>query len=361
MINNRQAGRRRGRGGQQQQRSQGNPGRPDNGNRIDNRARGNAAQLLEKYKSLARDAQMQGDRVNAEYYLQFADHYFRVLAETRSRFDENRRPNGFEGDDDLEYDDDGEPIRADEGQRGERQPYDRQQNDRPQNDRQLGERQQNDRQQGERQQSNGQQGERQGNDRQQPDRGNGYVQQGRGNGSYDENRNDARSDGRDNRPQRDGRAGNGNARDGNVRDAGARDGGNDETRPERYQRNDRDGDREAGNRERADGSGRAPRGDRAAAPRAPVYRDAPPVAEPEAARVVVDEAEAAPAPRRRGRPPRVAAPVEPADGVEPDRLPPSLGISAKVEPDGDGDGEPAEAPRRRRGRPPGSGAKPAAG
>ncbi|WP_323824732.1 DUF4167 domain-containing protein, partial [Pseudomonas aeruginosa] len=87
LINNRQAGRRRGRGGQQQRSSGGNPGRQDTGNRIDNRARGNAAQLLEKYKTLARDAQMQGDRVNVEYYLQFADHYFRVLAETRARFE----------------------------------------------------------------------------------------------------------------------------------------------------------------------------------------------------------------------------------------------------------------------------------
>nr|WP_294338567.1 DUF4167 domain-containing protein [uncultured Sphingomonas sp.] len=86
MMNNRQAGRRRGRGGQRQG---GNPGRPDNGNRIDNRARGNAAQLLEKYKNLAADAQRAGDRVNTEYYLQFADHYFRVLAETRSRAEEN--------------------------------------------------------------------------------------------------------------------------------------------------------------------------------------------------------------------------------------------------------------------------------
>ena len=94
-MNNRQSGgRRRGRGGQQQ-RSQGNPGRPDNGNRIDNRARGNAAQLLEKYKTLARDAQMAGDRVNTEYYLQFADHYFRVLSESRARFEEanpNQQP-----------------------------------------------------------------------------------------------------------------------------------------------------------------------------------------------------------------------------------------------------------------------------
>ncbi|WP_223797297.1 DUF4167 domain-containing protein [Sphingomonas nostoxanthinifaciens] len=88
-MNNRQNGRRRGRGGQQARNGQ--PGVPDRGSRLDNRARGNAAQLLEKYKTLARDAQMQGDRVNTEYYLQFADHYFRVLSENRSRFEEQQQ------------------------------------------------------------------------------------------------------------------------------------------------------------------------------------------------------------------------------------------------------------------------------
>ena len=97
MMNNRQNGRRRGRGGQQARNGQ--PGGPDRGNRLDNRARGNAAQLLEKYRNLARDAQMQGDRVNTEYYLQFADHYFRVLNENRARFEEQRpRQNDYRDD-----------------------------------------------------------------------------------------------------------------------------------------------------------------------------------------------------------------------------------------------------------------------
>ncbi|MFO1260616.1 MAG: DUF4167 domain-containing protein [Sphingomonadaceae bacterium] len=104
MMNNRQAGRRnRGR----------NNGRPnnggnrngENGNRIDSRARGNAPQLLEKYRNLARDAQLAGDRVNTEYYLQFADHYFRVIADNRARQEEQqarfRRP-------DEGYEDEGE-------------------------------------------------------------------------------------------------------------------------------------------------------------------------------------------------------------------------------------------------------------
>jgi hypothetical protein len=73
------------------------------GNARDNRQRGNAAQLLEKYKSMARDAQLAGDRVQTEYYLQFADHYFRVLSENRSRFEEQRRSrDDFEEDEDLD-------------------------------------------------------------------------------------------------------------------------------------------------------------------------------------------------------------------------------------------------------------------
>jgi hypothetical protein len=152
-MNNRQAnGRRRGRGGQQQQRSGGGQGQRDTGNRIDSRARGNAAQLLEKYKNMARDAQMQGDRVNTEYYLQFADHYFRVLAETRSRFEENnpnanhqprRMPSTDLEDEDFDYEAEaanrGDEQRAEQPQqrddRGERQQRDDRQDRQPRDDR----------------------------------------------------------------------------------------------------------------------------------------------------------------------------------------------------------------------------------
>jgi Domain of unknown function (DUF4167) len=78
--------RRRGRNNNNNNRQQNNNRSGfDYNNSIDNRARGNAAQMLEKYKKLAQDAQFNGDRVNAEYHLQFADHYFRVLADFRSR------------------------------------------------------------------------------------------------------------------------------------------------------------------------------------------------------------------------------------------------------------------------------------
>lgn len=101
-MNNNRNNRRRGRG------NRNNQGGGNSQNRIDSRARGNAPQLLDKYKKLAQDAQHNGDRVQAEYYLQFADHYFRVIAdnkarqeEARAKRNENRQDNqqGDDGDD----------------------------------------------------------------------------------------------------------------------------------------------------------------------------------------------------------------------------------------------------------------------
>src|SRR5436305_450563 len=58
---------------------------------------------------MARDSQLAGDRVQTEYYLQFADHYFRVLGESRSRFEDQRRQRG----DDLEDEGEEELAEAD--------------------------------------------------------------------------------------------------------------------------------------------------------------------------------------------------------------------------------------------------------
>ena len=134
MINNRQNNRRRGGGGGPRPNGA-NPGN-DRGNRIDNRARGNASQLYEKYKTLARDAQMQSDRVMSEYYFQFADHYFRVLSESRSRFEEQNRGRPDQGDRDDQMDDGDESDIVGDGpvQRYDRD-YSRQQGEaRQQND-----------------------------------------------------------------------------------------------------------------------------------------------------------------------------------------------------------------------------------
>ena len=59
--------------------------KPQNVNRTfesngpDVKIRGTAATVAEKYLSLARDAQVSGDPVASENYLQHAEHYFRVL------------------------------------------------------------------------------------------------------------------------------------------------------------------------------------------------------------------------------------------------------------------------------------------
>lgn len=88
--------RRRGRGSNRG--PGGNSGGGGNqGNRIDSRARGNAPQMLEKYRKLAHDASLNGDRVQTEYYLQFADHYFRVLADSRAMKEEQQQ-RGRQGD-----------------------------------------------------------------------------------------------------------------------------------------------------------------------------------------------------------------------------------------------------------------------
>ena len=71
---------------------------------------------------MARDAQLSGDRVQTEYYLQFADHYFRVLSESRARF-EDQNPNQQsrrQRDDDFDDEDgDEEMVEADEGETSE--------------------------------------------------------------------------------------------------------------------------------------------------------------------------------------------------------------------------------------------------
>lgn len=110
MNNNRGSNRRRGRGNNR-------PQGGNQGNRIDSRARGNAPQLLEKYRKLAADASLNGDRVQSEYYLQFADHYFRVVADSRVVKDDQRPRH--QGDRDQSYD---EEFRDDDDDQYQRAP-----------------------------------------------------------------------------------------------------------------------------------------------------------------------------------------------------------------------------------------------
>ncbi len=108
-MQNRQNGRRRRGSGNNNPRPMGQPMGGQSANRLEVRVRGNAHQLHEKYKVMARDAHQAGDRVAAEFYLQHADHYFRVLNDARIRQEEMRaRRSGFDRyEEDVDIADDG--------------------------------------------------------------------------------------------------------------------------------------------------------------------------------------------------------------------------------------------------------------
>lgn len=57
----------------------------------DGKVRGTPQQIIDKYQVLARDAQVSGDRVAAEDYLQHAEHYTRLLGEAQRQTQENRQ------------------------------------------------------------------------------------------------------------------------------------------------------------------------------------------------------------------------------------------------------------------------------
>ena len=393
MINNRQAGRRRGRGnnnnggggggGGQRQGGGGGQGGRDTGNRIDSRARGNASQLYEKYKNLARDAQMQGDRVNIEYYLQFADHYFRVLSETRARFEESqpqaqqqpRRQQPFDLDGDDDYGDEGEPIRSGEqqggqasaeqqngGQNGQYQNAPRQtrdtqnREDRPQRDDRP---QREERPRYESTRYEGQRNEGQRNEGQREDRVRG-----------DNPRNQRNAQPRDDRNgEEQGQAREAQARESQTRDIQPRD---EQVREPRSDYRDAP-QRETIRRTPRAGvqTANANQDSETDALRA-VTESADPVVQPTETAETVAAAEEQP--RRRGRPRRdrsLDAPVAQDQGgqgehardegaptaFDADRLPPSLGISATVAPApapaaeaAPADAAPEEKPRRRRVR-----------
>ena len=53
------------------------------------RNKGNITQQYQKYLKLAKEASSSGDRIQSEYYYQFADHYSRLMLELGLFIDEN--------------------------------------------------------------------------------------------------------------------------------------------------------------------------------------------------------------------------------------------------------------------------------
>ena len=72
----------------------------------DVKVRGTAVHIAEKYVQLARDAQSSGDRVQAENYLQHAEHYFRIVNAAQAQLPQSQQVFRGEGDGDGEDEDD---------------------------------------------------------------------------------------------------------------------------------------------------------------------------------------------------------------------------------------------------------------
>jgi len=72
----------------------------------DVKIRGTAQHIAEKYAQLARDAQVTGDPVASENYLQHAEHYFRIIAAAQAQFQQayGALPRSFDDADDGEID-----------------------------------------------------------------------------------------------------------------------------------------------------------------------------------------------------------------------------------------------------------------
>jgi hypothetical protein len=68
----------------------------------DVKVRGTALHIAEKYVQLARDSQSSGDRVQAENYLQHAEHYFRIVSAAQAQMPQQQQQifrNDGEGED----------------------------------------------------------------------------------------------------------------------------------------------------------------------------------------------------------------------------------------------------------------------
>ena len=70
------------------------------------KVRGTAQQVLDKYLGLARDAQSSGDRIGAEFFFQFAEHYFRVLNADSGNANQMRRDKQSQTPEEVVADDD---------------------------------------------------------------------------------------------------------------------------------------------------------------------------------------------------------------------------------------------------------------
>ena len=84
--NNNRGGNAGGQGQGQQRRAFTNKNKVFDSNGPDVRIRGTAYQIIEKYQTLAKDSASAGDRVLAESYLQYVEHYQRIINSWEDEF-----------------------------------------------------------------------------------------------------------------------------------------------------------------------------------------------------------------------------------------------------------------------------------
>src|SRR5437868_3868130 len=107
-----------GGGGHHHKQHNHNPNRPPNRNQIldssgpDVRVRGNAHQVFDRYQAMAREAASSGDRIMAEAYWQYADHYFRMI-QTMGGFSQRNNQDWGDGGEE------GQQTNPQQGQRGQ--------------------------------------------------------------------------------------------------------------------------------------------------------------------------------------------------------------------------------------------------
>jgi hypothetical protein len=70
----------------------------------DVKVRGTALHIAEKYMQLARDAQSSGDRVQAENYLQHAEHYYRIVSAAQAQMPQPQQVYRSDADSDADGD-----------------------------------------------------------------------------------------------------------------------------------------------------------------------------------------------------------------------------------------------------------------
>ncbi len=101
----------------------------------DGKVRGTPQQIIDKYQALARDAQLSGDRVIAENYLQHSEHYSRLLGEAMKQQNEQRASQQDRDDDQdsdgqnhgqRQSDHDQQPRQNDRGQQSRQNDHDQQ-------------------------------------------------------------------------------------------------------------------------------------------------------------------------------------------------------------------------------------------